>query len=120
MLIAELGLVLLLILVNGFLAMSELAVVSARRARLQAMAAAGVRGAATALRLASHPGRFLSTVQIGITLVGVLAGAYSGATFADPFALYLEAKLGLSESIADAAALVTGGGRGDLSVADRR
>lgn len=106
MLIAELGLVLLLILVNGFLAMSELAVVSARRARLQAMAAAGVRGAATALRLASHPGRFLSTVQIGITLVGVLAGAYSGATFADRFALYLEAATGLSPSVADAVALV--------------
>ena len=106
MLIFELGLVLLLILLNGFLAMSELAIVSARRTRLQAMAARGVRGAATALRLASHPGRFLSTVQIGITLVGVLAGAYSGATIAERFADYLEANTGLSTTASEAIALI--------------
>lgn len=106
MIIVELGLVLFLILLNGFLAMSELAVVSARRARLQAMAASGVRGAATALRLASNPGRFLSTVQIGITLVGVLAGAYSGATIAERLAGYLEAQFAISTSIAEAGSLV--------------
>ena len=82
MLTLELLLILILILLNGLLAMSELAVVSARPTRLRSMAEKGVRGARRALALASEPGRFLSTVQIGITLVGVLAGAISGATFA--------------------------------------
>ena len=66
--------------------MSELAVVSAREARLKAMAKAGRRGAQTALDLAADPGRFLSTVQIGITLIGILAGAYSGASLGGPVA----------------------------------
>ncbi|WP_210185453.1 hemolysin family protein [Devosia enhydra] len=69
-----------LTVVNGLLAMSELAVVSSRTARLQVLADRGSRGAATAIRLAADPGRFLSSVQIGITLVGVLSGAFSGAT----------------------------------------
>jgi putative hemolysin len=68
-----------LICLNGVLAMSELAIVSARPARLKTLEGKS-RGAAAALRLAEHPGRFLSTVQIGITLVGVLSGALSGAT----------------------------------------
>ena len=76
----EIAIVLALILVNGLLAMSELAIVSARPARLKVMAEEGRGGAATALRLAEDPGRFLSSVQIGITLVGVLSGAFSGAT----------------------------------------
>lgn len=75
----ELLIVFLLILLNGVFALSELAVVSAKPRRLQAMAAEGRRGAAAALALSRDPGRFLSTVQIGITLVGILAGAYSGA-----------------------------------------
>ncbi len=75
--LTEIAIVLALIVVNGVLAMSELAIVSARPARLRTMAG---RGAATALRLAEEPGRFLSTVQVGITLVGVLSGAFSGAT----------------------------------------
>jgi putative hemolysin len=82
MLALEILLILALVLVNGLLALSELAVVSARPARLKSMAEQGVRGARRALALASEPGRFLSTVQIGITLVGVLAGAFSGATLA--------------------------------------
>jgi putative hemolysin len=82
MLTLELLLIFILILLNGLLAMSELAVVSARPTRLRSMAEKGVLGARRALALASEPGRFLSTVQIGITLVGVLAGAISGATFA--------------------------------------
>lgn len=69
-----------LTLINGVLAMSELAIVSARTARLKVMAEAGSRRAATAIRLAADPGKFLSSVQIGITLVGVLSGAFSGAT----------------------------------------
>src|SRR3546814_19820012 len=79
----ELALIALLILVNGFLAMAELAVVSARRPRLQAMArrrgrSVQARGAQIALQLGENHGRFLSSVQTGITLVGLLSGAYSG------------------------------------------
>ncbi len=69
-----------LIALNGGFALSELSVISSRRGRLKALADAGSRGARTALALADDPGRFLSTVQIGITLVGILAGAFSGAT----------------------------------------
>jgi putative hemolysin len=76
--------ILLLVCLNGVFSMSELAVVSARKPRLKAMARAGRRGAQTALDLASDPGRFLSTVQIGITLIGIIAGAYSGASIGGP------------------------------------
>ena len=68
-----------LILLNGLFSMSELAIVSARTARLKIAAEEGSSGAATALRLAADPGRFLSSVQIGITLVGIIAGAFSGS-----------------------------------------
>jgi putative hemolysin len=78
----EILIVLLLIAVNGVLAMSELAIVSARKVRLQQRAEAGDTGARTALALAAEPNRFLSTVQVGITLVGILAGAFGGATLA--------------------------------------
>ena len=78
--IIDITILLALTLLNGLLAMSELAIVSARPARLKVLAARGSRGAATALRLAEEPGRFLSSVQIGITLVGILSGAISGAT----------------------------------------
>ena len=105
MMALELTLVVLLIILNGFLAMSELAVVSSRPARLRALEAAGVRGAATALRLAENPSKFLSTVQIGITLVGVLAGAFSGATLAERLGLFL-AEQGMPETWADAVSLV--------------
>jgi putative hemolysin len=77
--VLELGIAVLLIALNGLFALSELAIVSARRARLKTMADNGRAGAGTALRLSEDPGRFLSTVQIGITLVGILAGAFSGA-----------------------------------------
>ena len=70
-------LILALVALNGVLSMSELAIVSAREARLKAMVKQGSKGAQTALDLASDPGRFLSTVQSGITLIGVLAGAFS-------------------------------------------
>lgn len=76
----EIAIVVLLTLVNGFLAMSELAIVSSRPARLKTMVEQRRTGAQTALDLQEHPGRFLSAVQIGITLVGVLSGAFSGAT----------------------------------------
>jgi putative hemolysin len=82
-LFAEILIVAILTLVNGVLAMSELAVVSSRAARLKVLAADGRRGAEVALRLQDDPGKFLSSVQIGITLVGVLSGAFSGATLGD-------------------------------------
>ena len=83
-------LILLLVGVNGMFAMSELAIVSARRPRLKAMAKRGRRGAQTALDLGADPGRFLSTVQIGITMVGIIAGAYSGARLGGPVGQRLE------------------------------
>ncbi|ODU67175.1 MAG: DNA-binding protein [Novosphingobium sp. SCN 66-18] len=73
-----------LVVLNGLFSMSELAIVSARPARLKVAAEAGSRGARTALELAADPGKFLSTVQIGITLVGIVAGAYSGASLGGP------------------------------------
>ena len=73
-----------LIFVNGALAMGELAIVSSREARLKAMAKSGSSGAQCALELAADPGRFLSTVQSGITLIAVFAGAFSGASLGEP------------------------------------
>ena len=81
--LVEILIVLALVLLNGYFAMSELAVVSALPARLEALARKGSRGARLALALARDPGRMLSTVQIGITLVGIITGAFGGATLAD-------------------------------------
>lgn len=80
---SDVAIIAVLILLNGLFAMSELAIVSSRDPRLQAAEKRGSRGAKIARQLAADPGRFLSTVQVGITLVGVLAGAYSGATVAN-------------------------------------
>ncbi|MGE0724364.1 MAG: hemolysin family protein [Alphaproteobacteria bacterium] len=90
MIYAEIGVLLLLTGLNGVLAMSELAVVSSRRGRLEQLAAAGNRGARTALGLIDDPSRFLSTVQIGITLIGILAGAVSGATLGERLGDWLD------------------------------
>lgn len=84
--ILEITFILSLIIINGLFAMSELALVSSQRVRLQQMAQDGNRGAEVALQLAEVPNRFLSTVQIGITLVAILAGAVGGATIADALA----------------------------------
>jgi putative hemolysin len=97
----EIAIVLILTVVNGVLAMSELAVVSSRPARLKVLAEQGSSGARTAIRLSENPGRFLSTVQIGITLVGVLSGAFSGATLGARFSDWMEAQ-GVSDGVADA------------------
>jgi len=83
--------ILVLVALNGLFAMSELAIVSSRKPRLKAMARAGSKGAQAALALAGDPGRFLSAVQIGITLIGILAGAYSGASLGGPTGQRLEA-----------------------------
>src|SRR6476469_1271336 len=92
-------LILALVALNGVLAMSELAIVSSRDARLKALAKSGSRGAQCAIELASDPGRFLSTVQSGITLIAIFAGAFSGASLGGPVAERLEL-LGMSEKTA--------------------
>jgi putative hemolysin len=97
--------ILLLVALNGLFAMSELAIVSSRRPRLRAMARNGRRGAQAALDLAANPGRFLSTVQIGISLIGILAGAYSGASRGGPTGERL-ARFGLDPETAAAAGFV--------------
>jgi putative hemolysin len=92
------------VVLNGVFALSELAIVSARRSKLKALAERGRKGARSALALADDPGRFLSTVQIGITLVGVLAGAFSGATLGVKLAGLL-IDLGLPRDAAEALGL---------------
>jgi putative hemolysin len=95
-------LILALVALNGVLAMSELAIVSSREARLKAMAKSGSAGAKCALDLASDPGRFLSTVQSGITLITIINGVFSGASLGEPVAERLEAA-GLSHTTAHTA-----------------
>jgi putative hemolysin len=101
MLYFELGIVTILIVTNGLLSMSELAIVSSRPARLAALAERSVKGSRRALALASDPGKFLSTVQIGITLIGVLSGAFSGATLGLRLTNML-VEAGWSRGVADA------------------
>jgi putative hemolysin len=101
----ELGIVTVLIVVNGLLSMSELAIVSARPARLAALVERGITGSRRALALSSDPGKFLSTVQIGITLIGVLSGAFSGATLGQRLTFWLTER-GLSQGLADTIGVV--------------
>ena len=101
----DLAIIIALVLLNGVFAASELAIVSARRARLEAMVRAKRRGAASALRLAADPGKLLSTVQIGITLIAVISGAYSGASLGGPVTDRLR-WLGMSAGIAETLAIV--------------
>lgn len=86
----EVTLILLLVIANGVFSMAELAVVSSRKARLRQRAEQGRRGAGVAVELAESPHDFLSTVQVGITMIGTLAGAFGGATIAEKFAVYLK------------------------------
>ena len=88
---SDVFIILALIAINGVFAMSEMAVVSSRKPRLENLARKGSKGAAAALKLTSDPGRFLSTVQIGITLIGIIAGAYSGASLGGPVGLRIAA-----------------------------
>ncbi|TMD83011.1 MAG: DUF21 domain-containing protein, partial [Chloroflexi bacterium] len=85
----EIVIIILLIIANGVFAMSETAFVSARKVRLQQRANEGDKKAAAALELANSPNRLLSTVQLGITLIGILAGAFGGATVAEAVAVYI-------------------------------
>lgn len=102
--------ILVLVAVNGVFAMSELAIASSRKARLEAMARTGSGGARAALQLSADPGKFLSTVQVGITLIAVISGAYSGEALGEPTAIRLQHWFGWSADFADKAgfALVIG------------
>ncbi|WP_174544994.1 CNNM domain-containing protein, partial [Sphingomonas asaccharolytica] len=102
--------ILILVAVNGVFAMSELAIASSRKARLEAMARTGSRGARAAIDLAADPGKFLSTVQVGITLIAVISGAYSGEALGGPTAIRLQQWFGWSTEFSDKAgfALVIG------------
>lgn len=102
--LTELLIIAVLLVINGVFAMSELAIVAAKRVRLERQAEHGDRGAAAALSLAANPGEFLSTVQVGITLVGVIASAYGGATIAEQLGLRFAAVSWLAEH-AEAVAL---------------
>lgn len=90
----EIIIILGLIFFNGILAMSEIAMVSSRKSRLETAAKKGNRSAQTALKLVNEPDRFLSTIQIGITLIGILTGLYSGDALAADFSVWL-AKIGI-------------------------
>ena len=94
--IFEILILLVLIIANGIFSMSEMAIISSRKVRLQQMANQGDAKAKAALELAEAPNRFLSTVQVGITLIGILTGALGGATIADKLALYVELIPGLA------------------------
>ena len=94
-----------LIVLNGVFAMSELAIVSAKTARLRSKRDKGSASAAIALRLASDPGKFLSTVQIGITLIAIITGAYSGASLEGPVGERM-ALLGVPADISGEAAFI--------------
>src|SRR5215210_465938 len=96
----EILVLLLLILLNGAFAMSEIALVTARKARLQKRLDEGDRAAAAAVKLGEDPTRFLSTIQIGITSIGVLNGIVGEAALAGPLALWLEA-LGVAQPYAN-------------------
>ena len=101
----EIIFILLLLLANGLFAMAEIAVVTSRKARLKSMADGGDRGSRLALALANAPGKFLSTVQVGITFVGVLASALGGARISDRLAEFFK-KIPALENYADILALV--------------
>ena len=100
----DIVLILLLILLNGVFAMSEIAVVSSRKSRLQNLADDGSLGAEAALSLHHEPSSFLSTIQVGITLVGILNGAIGEAAVADPLAAWI-ARIPVLEPYAKAVAL---------------
>jgi putative hemolysin len=96
----DVALILALVVLNGVLAMSELAIVSSREARLKAMSKSGSSGAQCALDLSADPGKFLSTVQTGITLIAIFAGAFSGASLGKPAAERIQL-LGVSPESAE-------------------
>ncbi|MFJ4293865.1 hemolysin family protein [Cupriavidus sp. NPDC089707] len=103
----EIAILLALILLNGLFAMSEIALVTARKARLQRQIENGDRGAIEAAKLGEDPTRFLSTVQIGITSISVLNGVVGESTLAEPFGAWLHSSIGMAESTASYVASAT-------------
>src|SRR5687767_14482365 len=102
---ADISLLLCLILLNGLFALSEIAIVSSRRVRLQQLAEQGSGGAAVAMQLAEQPTRFLSTVQVGITSIGIMSGAIGEATISSRLTAAVE-QLPLLATHADTIAFV--------------
>jgi putative hemolysin len=94
----QFALIILLTLASGFFAAAEIALVSARRGRLEQRADSGSRGARVALELAQEPNRFLATVQVGISLIGTFAAAFGGEVLADPLARRLIPVMGVSSA----------------------
>lgn len=101
----EIPILIALIMLNGVFAMSEIALVTARKARLQKLIDEGDTAAAAALKLGEDPTRFLSTIQIGITSIGVLSGIFGEAALAGPFSDWLET-FGMSMAAADTLAMI--------------
>ena len=86
----EILIVVILIILNGLFSMTELAIINARKGLLEEKAEAGNRGARMAIKLAEDPNEMFSTIQIGITLISIVTGLYSGAIFSDPMATYIK------------------------------
>jgi putative hemolysin len=101
----EIFLLFILIVINGLLAMSEVALLTSKRSKLSAMAAQGKKSAQMALRISEDPTEFLSTIQIGITSIGLLSGIVGEAIFAGPLSLWLQT-LGVQEQVADIGATI--------------
>lgn len=89
-LLLEISILIILILLNGVFALAELAIVSSRRERLQMLVDSGHKGASIALEMSQEPTALLSTVQVGITLIGILAGAFGGASLSDELTQLVE------------------------------
>src|SRR5574343_1166928 len=100
----DVALLVFLILLNGLFAMSEMALSASRKARLQVMLEAGEHGARAAIELHDNPTKFLSTVQIGITSIGVLNGIVGDAAFSGPVSAWLQAHLQAAPKVADVTA----------------
>lgn len=107
----EIAVIFMLLIANGIFAMAEIAIVSARRVRLQQWQSEGSRGAKVAIELSDSPSHFLSTVQVGITLIGILSGVVGGATLAEHIGAVLVHKFALDADIAEVigVVLVVGG-----------
>ncbi len=101
----KLFVILFLVLINGLLSMAEIAMISAKRSKLRKLEDEGNQSAAIVLKLTENPNKLFSTIQVGITLIGILTGALSGITLSEPFALYLSS-LGLSESVSGTIAFI--------------
>src|SRR5574344_991844 len=105
----EILIILALILLNGLFSMSEIALISARKSRLSSDAKNGDKGAKTALDMSEQPDKFLSTVQIGITLIGILTGIFSGAAVATELSHWLQSfgiSMGYAMTIAQTAIVI--------------